>query len=80
LPCKTFLFVFLSGAKIRANSKFCPTPKAKGSRMHLVTAEHHGLLRLEALRHVAERSNQGRNDERARGTIPQAPNHYEEAE
>jgi len=45
-------------------------PKAKDSRMTLVKAEYHGLLRL-----VAARSNQRRNDWGARGTISWAPNH-----
>ena len=49
--------------------------KAKGSRTPLVKAEYHGLLRSVALR-----SNQGRNDGGARGTIPRALNHYEGAE
>ena len=57
-PCKILLFVFpQSGAKIRANENFAP-PKAQGSRMPLVRAVYHDLLRR-----VAARSNQGRNDE-----------------
>jgi len=43
--------------------------------MSLVRAVYHDLLRR-----VAVRSNQGRNDEGSRGTIPRAPNHYEGAE
>jgi len=44
------------------------TPKAKASRMSLVGTEYHGLFGR-----VAARSNQGRNDGEARGTIPRAP-------
>jgi len=45
-----------SGAKIRANCKFC-SPKAQGSHMPLVRAVYHDLLRR-----VAARSNHRRND------------------
>ena len=74
--CKTFPFVFL---KVVYNFgqilKFCPPPKVQGSRVLLITAAYHDLLRR-----VAARNNHGRNDEEARGTISRAPNRYEGAE
>jgi len=56
-PCKIILFVFpQSGAKIRRIENFAP-PKAQGSRLPLVRAVYHDLLRC-----VSACSNQGRND------------------
>ena len=55
-PCKTFLFVFLKVMQNFEIENFAP-PKAQGSRMPLVRAVYHDLLRR-----VAARSNQGRND------------------
>jgi len=70
-PAKFSNSFFLKLAqKIGRIENFAP-PKAQGSRMPLVRAVYHDLLRR-----VAARSNQGG----ARGTIVRAPNHYEGAE
>jgi len=57
-PCEILLFVFFCKVALTfGRIKNFALPTAQGSRMPLVRAVYHDLLR-----HVAARSNQGRND------------------